>query len=359
VTPVPLDLPVNPSEAVVLADLIFDHAGNRPLTEDLRGRLAVRAATLRLETLTPWFGSLERDPVHPGTFYLAADAARGPSLLLHIAPAAAPTSGVYPRALLLARNRSGADREVVINSIPFGPGDRENIRQYAERVNTVFLPRPQGVQSAIVVCGGNPCAAMPAAFETFRGIMKRTGKKAAALAGDYHVALWSAIRAGWREGFNLETEAAAGRDSAELATCTRFRARLPLEAAAEAYEAVRKARAASRFGRAFDFELVPGGAIDTGQLTALLESWRGRGYPLQAISVPLAAWEQAAPLAAAARQHQAVLSFTIGPGTPDETLDALAHATLGRLQARIEFAPGDTREHVLERTTAIARRLVG
>ena len=73
-TPVPLELPLRPSDAAELANLIFDHAEGKPLTEETRNRLAGRASAIRLETIKPWFGSLERDPVHPSAYYLAVDA---------------------------------------------------------------------------------------------------------------------------------------------------------------------------------------------------------------------------------------------------------------------------------------------
>ncbi|MCX6630495.1 MAG: hypothetical protein NTW28_23005, partial [Candidatus Solibacter sp.] len=95
-TPVPLELPLRPAEAADLANLIFDHAEGKPLSGDVRNRLAARAAVLKLQTITPFPGSLERDPVHLSVYYLAVDGtamdgARVP-LLLHMARAAAPTS---------------------------------------------------------------------------------------------------------------------------------------------------------------------------------------------------------------------------------------------------------------------------
>ena len=38
-----MDLPVKASEAAALAELIFAHAGSKPLNDDLRNRLAGRA----------------------------------------------------------------------------------------------------------------------------------------------------------------------------------------------------------------------------------------------------------------------------------------------------------------------------
>src|SRR5216684_6934001 len=98
-----MDLPIKASEAGSLAELIFAQADGKPLTDDLRNRLANRTSLLQLSTLKPYFGSLARDPVHPSTYYLAVDGRESQPLLLHIALASAPTSGVFPRALLIGR----------------------------------------------------------------------------------------------------------------------------------------------------------------------------------------------------------------------------------------------------------------
>ena len=94
-TPVPLDLPLRPPEAAELASLIFDLAERKPLTDEIRNRVAARAAPLRLESLKPCFGSLARDPVHHSTYYMAVDVPDSPPLLLHMALAAAPTSSIF------------------------------------------------------------------------------------------------------------------------------------------------------------------------------------------------------------------------------------------------------------------------
>jgi len=60
----------------------FNEHGTRSLTEDLRNRLGVRASALTLETIRPYFGSLERDPIHPEAFYLAVDGIGGQPLLM-------------------------------------------------------------------------------------------------------------------------------------------------------------------------------------------------------------------------------------------------------------------------------------
>ncbi len=233
-----MDLPVKASDAASLAELIFAHAEGKALTDDMRNRLAGRAAGLQLATIKPYFGSLAQDPVHPSSYYLAVDGRDSQPLLLHIALASAPTSGVYPRALLIGRMRA-AGREIVVNSIPFSSKDWESVSQYAQQIDRAFLPRPQGARPAIAVGNRHPEISLPAAFEAFRTILKTTSvnmastvqlsatremtidEAIAARDGEnptaaghtrvsirhlYHAGLWAAIRAGWREGYNAEAD---------------------------------------------------------------------------------------------------------------------------------------------------------
>src|SRR5260370_20070380 len=217
-----MDLPVKASEAAALAELTLPHGGSKPLNDDLRNRLAGRAAQLHLSTFQPHYGSLARDPLHPSTYYLAVDGRASQPLLLHISLASAPTSGIFHNALRIGRMRaSGA--EIVVNSIPFASTDRENVSRYAAQVDPTFLPRPQGARPAIAVGSGSPQA-----FEDFRTILKKTGVNLASTA-DYHSSLWAAIRAGWREGYTVEADPIvagsieSAKDAiAQAAGCTKF-----------------------------------------------------------------------------------------------------------------------------------------
>src|SRR5262249_52871999 len=179
VTPVPFDLPVRPNEAGELANLIFEHAGEKPLSDDIRNRLAARATALKLESIKPYFGSLERDPVHRAMFYLAVDGQDGQPLLLHIALASSPASAIFPKALLIGRMRRVGGPEMVVNASPFSPEDRENVSKFATEINQAFLPRPQAAQPAIAVGNRHPEISLPAAFDAFRTILKRTGRNLA------------------------------------------------------------------------------------------------------------------------------------------------------------------------------------
>ena len=233
-----MDLPVKASEAAALAELIFQNVEGKLLNDELRNRLAGRAGQLQISTFKPYFGSFARDPVHPSTYYVAADGRNSQPLLLHIALASAPTSGVFPNALLIGRMRASG-KEIIVNSIPFASKDWDNVSRYATQVDTAFLPRPQGTRPAIAVGNRHPEISLPAAFEAFRTIFKKTGVNMASTvqlsatremttddaiatrdgenptaAGHtrvsirhlYHAGLWAAIRAGWREGYNAEAD---------------------------------------------------------------------------------------------------------------------------------------------------------
>ena len=214
----------------------------RQLNDDVRMRLAGRVSSLALEAVQPWTGSLAADPVHQGAWYIAVDALDGyrpAPLLLRLAPSSSPSSSIFPDAALVGRMRPGGGREIVVNAVPFGPDDHENVRRYAEAIDTAFFPRPQGSRSAIAVGNRHPVFSLPAAFDAFRTIFRTTGANLAstvqlsatremttdeaiaardgenpAAAGHtrvsiralWHAGLWAAIRAGWREGYNAEAD---------------------------------------------------------------------------------------------------------------------------------------------------------
>ncbi len=237
-----MELPLKASEAAALADLIFQSVEGRPLSDDVRNRLAGRLAALQLASIRPYAGSLQQDPIHASTYYIAVDALGQPKpvqLLLHIALASSPASGLFPNPLLIGRMRPGGGREVVVNAIPFSSQDRANLRTFAEQVDRAFLPRPQGAQPAVATGNRHPEISLPAAFEAFRKILQTTGVNMASTvqlsatremttdavlaardgetptsAGHtrvsighlYDAGLWAAIRAGWRDGYNAEAD---------------------------------------------------------------------------------------------------------------------------------------------------------
>jgi len=200
------------TDASALAALILDSAANQALTNELRARLAERAADLKLDGMRPLLASLERDPDEPAAYYVAAD--RASPQLLHVS-----RRGVQVR--------------------PFASTDQESIRWFAEKVNRAFLPRPQRALTAIAVGNRHPEISLPAAFRAFREILEKRGLNLASTvqlsatremttddaiaardgenptaAGHtrvsirhlYHAGLWAAIRTGWREGYNAEAD---------------------------------------------------------------------------------------------------------------------------------------------------------
>jgi hypothetical protein len=385
-----------------LAILIFEQTERKPLNDEVRNRLAARAAVLRLETVTPYFGSLARDPVHPFTYYLAIDAGRGEPLLLHLAPATAPTSSIFYKPLLIGRMRRPNGPEIVINAVPFGPSDHENLEKFVSGTGAAFLPRPQGLRPAIAVSG-----ALPAAFDAFRAILKRSGKNLAATAanpavssGDFYDAgLWAAIRAGWREGYSAGIQLAVTGDNIEAAretirnaagftrfstdTSSLFRetgdgAALedhawildefvrPFEIGDAVYEftqedvlrlaskfapalrvneqlheSIRQARSALKTGRSFDFEPSLEGAatVTTPQELIFWLHWlKARGHGAQLASPNLGGIgvaERLKEFAAITRHYQCTLSIRSGAGHSPEELEAIARATVGRVNYTI------------------------
>lgn len=241
-TEIPIELPLRASEAAALVDLIFQQVKDRPLNDDLRGRLASRIPSLGLTTMTVYMGSLQKDPVLPTSYFLAVDGLAGGQvrpLLLHISSASSPSSGFFPKALLIGRMRPGGGPEVVVSAIPFSSYDYDHIRTFTREVDRDFLPRPQGPLPAIAAGNRHPEISLPAVFEAYRTIYRTYGVNMASTAqlsvtreattdaaieardGEnptaaghtrvsirhlYYAGLWAAIRAGWRLGYNAEAD---------------------------------------------------------------------------------------------------------------------------------------------------------
>jgi hypothetical protein len=345
VTPIPLNLPMRAADAAELGRLIFEHAEPKPLTPEIRGRLASRAAALPMDSVTPFFGSLVRDPVHPSVYYLAVDASAPETgvkapLLLHLAPAVAPTSSVFHKPLLIGRVRTAAGRELVINALPFGPKDCDTLDRFAAELDTGVLPQARGLRPAIAVTGG-----LPNAFAAFRQAWKRTGANLAAVTAladgppaseVYYASLCAAIREGWREGYSarveirladdvLENHKEAIRRAAQFSHFAIDMGRLlgpkgsPGELAAlrtviQAYETIRQTRSALRIPRAFDFEFSLEGSprpVSAADLALYLDRLKEAGCPAQFVRPPLGSDIPA--MTAIAREAQCLLSLRERP----------------------------------------------
>jgi hypothetical protein len=208
VTPTLFDLPLRLGDTVALAQILLDVLGAhpKPVDDRMRERVAARAGSIAFQCLRPYVPSIERDPIHPSAYYICVDGVDQQPFLLRVAPSSTPSSGLFPKAILIGRTHLGP-REVVINAVPFGRGDRDRIKVFAEQVNKAFLPKP-GTKPLTYTTGDASTS-----FETFRKTLNSTGQNQAAFAlaeGQnkeefYFTVVWSAIRAGWREGYVIST----------------------------------------------------------------------------------------------------------------------------------------------------------
>jgi hypothetical protein len=356
-----------------VANLIFDQAERKPLTDEVRNRIAARGAVLKLESLTPYFGSLERDPVHPSAYYLAVDGAQGEPLLLYLALATAPTSSIFHKPLLIGRTRRVNGPEMVINAIPFAASDQANIAKFAGQINTAFLPRPQGSRTAIAT-------ASPTAFRDFRAIQKRTGKNLAALAlapDSFSAGVWAAIRAGWRDGYAAFVDIAVGAESLESARETIRQSagfsgfsvdasalfgappfERALHAVAQLHETIRQSKSALKTGRSFDLELSFGEgdtATTPAELTFCLDWLKARSHAAQAVAPRVGPDADIEGLAGVARHYQASLTLNMRDAYGSDLLDRVVRATAGRVICKISGELG-TRPGYID---CLAEHLVG
>ncbi len=307
-----LHLPLKASEAGVLAGLIVEQCSGRKLNDDLRNRLNARILGLRLSSIAPCVASLEHGPIHPATWYLAVDTrgARPEPLLLRIALASAPASGLFPNAMLIGRMRIHTGEETVVNAISFSPADHTHIRTFAEQVNTDFLPRSRGAAPAIAIEHDHPATGLPLAFEAWRGLHRSTGASLASIIvrGDietgYTTAVWAAIRSGWRKGYGVEVQT----DQIESAAgCTKFTIELQdlddaeLGRAVELYDRIRTVR------KEFDFEVaLPGAKVEEQDLARCLQVFKAQGRPVQFVRPA----DDPARLAEVARRFGAIVTVT-------------------------------------------------
>lgn len=294
-TPVPFDLPVRTGEAGALARILYEH-GKRPLTEDLRNRLAVRAAALKLKTIRPYFGSLERDPIHPEAFYLAVDGVEHQPLLMRFAPSSTPSSGLFPKAILIGRLRVGP-QETVINAVPFGPSDSERLRTFAWEVAPALLPKVQGPKATISV------PVQPGVFDQFRAIAKPMGLNVACVSGDLDTILWEAVRSGWRDGYSAETT------DPDVAGFSRYILPHSAELTGK-LEAIARARVPLKLGRMFDWELQLDDTVSIEDAERLLEEPRAAGKPAQYISLASGQPPSREEWLAMARRQNVAFSFS-------------------------------------------------
>jgi len=374
VSSVPIELPLKPSEAAALADLIFQHAEGHPLTDDVRNRIGGRLSSLELTSMVPYIGSLQKDPVHSSAYYIAVDADCRPgsdSLLLRMALASSPASAHFPDSILIGRMRPGGGREIVVNAIPFAVTDRENIRTFAGRIDRSFYPRPQGAQSSVSLIIRHPLQEIPAAFDAFRTISRKYGVNLASLTATanssgeeiYCAALWAAIRAGWREGYNLGLTLPENVEAATLAVSgapgyTRYSIPAPADQLFDYIHTVKSPQSSSKY---FDFEFSLAASPEpttAGQLNGHLESLKAGGRPVQLVAPKLTGLDDVAALAEVSRQFNATLSFYLGESESERALQQIGRSTGGRFNVTVEAGKG-TRAKIAERLVSVAAGLRG
>lgn len=130
-TPSLFDLPLRLGDVVTVAGLLLDlPIHSRPVTDEQRSRLAARAKGLEFSALKPWWPTLERDPIHSAAYYLKVDGIDDQPLLLRVAPATTPSSGLFPKAILIGRTyvtpppgSRAQTTEMVINAIPYAEAE--------------------------------------------------------------------------------------------------------------------------------------------------------------------------------------------------------------------------------------------
>ncbi len=396
---VPIELPLKPSEAAALADVVFQFAENRPLNDELRNRLNGRLLALEFTSIAPFMGSLQKDPVHSSAYYIAVDAISesGPNpLLLRTALASAPANALFPDPILIGRMRPGGEREIVVDAIPFASTDCRNIRTFAAQIDSTFLPRPQAAQSAITLAIAQPETIVPAAFDAFRAINHKYSANLASfstvdrasLDRVYCTCLWAAIRAGWRGGYNLGLDGlvlrggleAVKQTIEEASGYTRFtidpsplfqqsgdgnhKFGKALLATEEIFGFIQKTKSEQASWKHFDFELSLAGSqtpTTPDDLAYCLQSLRARGRAAQQILPNLGNSEdqpsRIAELAAVARQFNATLSFDHPAGAPEQILQQIGRATGGRFNLRTSPGAIGARREITEHIVSLASEL--
>jgi hypothetical protein len=233
---------VHKEELEAVARQVVDLCAGHKLNEELRKRLSDDLGSLGLKSLRIYPGSLAEDPQHASNFYIAADlftAGKANPSLIHFAPSSAVAMARFesrsPSFLVKGQEGDG----ICIYRLPFSSRDNDNVRTFAEQVDSAFLPRPQRALPAVAAGNRHPEISLPAAFDAYRSILEKlhvnmastvqlsatremtTEDTLAARDGEdptaightrvsirhlYHAGLWAAIRAGWREGYTAEAD---------------------------------------------------------------------------------------------------------------------------------------------------------
>jgi hypothetical protein len=208
---------LKPSEAAALAEVIYSEVDTPEIGDDVRNRLTARAHGLGFTSFRPVFSSLLKDPAQSLLFYLLVDAneqGTTRTYLLRIGLASGAPAVQFRDAILIGRMRPAGEREVVVHAISFGSDEAENVMKFAEDVDRSFLPAVAS-DGAPRIEITEPERELPAAFERLKSQGAAASHPVFQLRGDVPpdqfqtIAVWSAIRAGWRLGYMLASEFAA------------------------------------------------------------------------------------------------------------------------------------------------------
>jgi hypothetical protein len=219
-----MDIAINLGGAAALAEVVFEALPGRTLDDQTRASIAARLSGVTLSGLHVHTRSLAPDPLDNSAVYVAVDAVetgKTTPALLRLALSSRAGDRFRGR-VLIGRLRTTKGREVIVDAVPFGPADYDNIAAFVELVDSGLSPRPQGANPALVVSGGSGDT-LALAFEAYRTVLRRTGWNAAAIAcpgspatpsgaDRREEAVWAAVRAGWREGYGVETHHVLSND---------------------------------------------------------------------------------------------------------------------------------------------------
>ena len=336
---VPFELPVKASEAATLAGVLLDQVEGRALTDDLRNRLASRLAGLPPFSFTVFPASLQKDPIHPSVYYIAVGPAAGPdqTILLRIARASSPSSGLFPYSLLIGRMRTESGSEIVINAVSFASTDLENIQMFVDRVDRSLAPRPQRTLAAIEVTDG--CLD---AFQAFHSILKSRNVSVASIyARDSSTALWPAILSGWRHGYTAATAVQPGEVIDTGFSKYRVDASAELASIEKVYDAIQIAKGGPRARFDFEVSLADAPALTTpSELVTCLDYLKTRSKPAQFIAPNLELRSGGLSphldeLAEIARSYNATLSIHATGDEPPEIVERIGKATRARVNYKI------------------------
>ena len=271
--------PVKPNEAVAIADLLFGLTHGRPWSNDIRGRFTSSLPTLSLGSLTAYPQTLVPDPNQPGTFFLVVLSrnADGPShWLLHMAPASAPTTPLFPKPILLARFRPNGEREVIINTVPL----EANLTTFIRTLHPQILARATNIHNLWSLPVEAPLDGFLTHIPKRGNILPAFRATQSSWQAYKHILLSS-----WRDGFVNILEGLTEVPTAEQAEpYSRFsyRALDPQDARAIAdFHRGLKSTLPRNFDLELDLSQHP--KLDLEQLDALLDNLKLIGVPLQSI----------------------------------------------------------------------------